>query len=113
MTVSVASRDMLHKAMEFFFAGDYFMGFDTMILWWRKAVDDLANCSQELVKNSADKIEMKLNNLRMSANYWTDLVDEFNAKSADDSATTDEELYNCIYDFIWDGNMWKDFMSGG
>ena len=89
MTGSPESRNMLKKAMEFFFAGDYFMGFDTMILWWRKAVDDLANCPQELVKNSADKIKMKLNNLRESANYWTDLVDEFNAKAADDTATTD------------------------
>ena len=38
------TRTMLMKALGFYFAKDYFLGTDTMILWYRKALVDLENC---------------------------------------------------------------------
>ena len=41
------SREQLEKAIRFFFQEDYFMATENMILWWRKAVDDLAMCEAD------------------------------------------------------------------
>ena len=61
---------MLKKALEFYFVEEYFYGTDTMILWFRKAVKDLAMCDQSTVKGVAEKIESKLNGLRQTENYY-------------------------------------------
>ena len=67
---SAESRAELEKAIRFFFQEDYFWGTECMILWWRKAVDDLEFCQGDRVTALADKLEWKLNSHREIDGYY-------------------------------------------
>ena len=63
-TASEETRVELEKAIKFFFEKDYKMGTDQMIIWFRKAANDMSGCTDYNVPSLCSSVEMKLEGLR-------------------------------------------------
>ena len=75
---SAEARAKLEKGMKFFVEQDYFYGVENLILWMRKAVDDLAACDADKVKDLATKVETQLNGIRATPDYFFTMRDNWN-----------------------------------
>ena len=79
-----------------------------MILWWRKAVDDLAGCPADKVTDAADKLETVLDGHRATENYYDSMLAKF--KEEEESNTT--WLFRAMDGFL-DDEYFKDYVGVG
>ena len=73
---SEATRTQLMTALEFLVDEDYFFFVDSMIIWLRKAVDDLAGCTAQQ-RGYAERLRDQLNAVRDVSGYYVDLLDNY------------------------------------
>jgi len=71
---STDSKEALDKAIKFLFMEDYFFAVEAMILWWRKAMDDLASCPANKITDLGQKLQNRLDAERAREGYFDDIV---------------------------------------
>ena len=79
-----------------------------MILWWRKAVDDLAGCPADKVTDAANKLETVLDGHRATENYYDSML----ARFLEDEASNKYWLFGAMDGFI-DDEYGKDYYFTG
>ena len=72
------AKKALFKALEWYFADDYFFGTDEMIVWWGKTYKDIkVACESKPAKKVSKKIRDQLDAIRATEGYWETILPKF------------------------------------